>query len=69
MVRRVAIAHLPASRPVAARAHVAGFTLLETLLVMALMAAAMLLAAMAFTGGMDGMRLRSGSKGIAAQLR
>lgn len=63
MTRRVA----PASQPAAAR--VAGFTLLETLLVMALMAGAALLAAMAFTGGMEGMRLRSESKEIAAQLR
>ena len=46
-----------------------GFTLLETLLVMTLMAAATLLAAMMFTGGMEGMRLRSESKEIAAQLR
>lgn len=54
-----------------ARAHAGagGFTLLETLLVMTLMAAAALLAAMAFTGGMEGMRLRSESKEIAAQLR
>ena len=47
----------------------AGFTLLETLLVMALMVGAALLAAMAFTGGMEGMRLRSESKGVAGQLR
>ncbi|WP_447585146.1 type II secretion system protein XpsH [Pseudoxanthomonas mexicana] len=46
-----------------------GFTLLETLLVMTLIAAAMVLAAMAFTGGTEGMRLRAESKEIAAQLR
>ena len=43
------------------RVHMDGFTLLETLLVLALIAAAGILAAMAFTGGMDGMRLRSES--------
>lgn len=59
-----------ASRNAAARVRCAGgFTLLETLLVMTLMAAALLLAAMAFTGGTDGMRLRAESKEIAAQLR
>jgi general secretion pathway protein H len=63
----VACRAAPASLSAAAR--VAGFTLLETLLVMALMAGAALLAAMAFTGGMEGMRLRSESKEIAAQLR
>lgn len=52
-----------------ARASLAGFTLLETLLVLALMAAAALLAAMAFTGGLEGIRLRAESKEIAAQLR
>lgn len=46
-----------------------GFTLLETLLVLTLIAAAGILAAMVFTGGMDGMRLRFESKEIAAQLR
>ncbi|MBD9468828.1 GspH/FimT family pseudopilin [Pseudoxanthomonas sp. PXM01] len=51
------------------RARADGFTLLETLLVLVLIAAAGILAAMVFTGGMDGMRLRSESKEIAAQLR
>lgn len=70
MARRVAPVFVPpAHRPAAARPHVAGFTLLETLLVLALIAAAGILAAMVFTGGMDGMRLRSESKEVAAQLR
>ena len=60
-------AHAPGGRPPGARQD--GFTLLETLLVVALMAAAAVLAAMVFTGGMEGMRLRSESKEIAAQLR
>lgn len=46
-----------------------GFTLLEMLLVLMLMAAAGVLAAVVFTGGVEGMRLRSESKEIAAQLR
>lgn len=69
MARRFAPVHLSASGRAIARARVGGFTLLETLLVMTLMAAAAILAAMVFTGGMDGMRLRSESKEIAAQLR
>ena len=39
------------------------------LLVVALIAAASVLAAAAFTGGMDGTRLRGSAKEIAAQLR
>ncbi|PPJ41749.1 type II secretion system protein GspH [Pseudoxanthomonas sp. KAs_5_3] len=58
-----------AGHVVVGRASLAGFTLLETLLVLALMAAAALLAAMAFTGGLEGIKLRSESKEIAAQLR
>lgn len=46
-----------------------GFSLLEMLLVVALIAVASTLAAMALTGGLDGMRLRSSAKEIAAQLR
>ena len=46
-----------------------GFTLIEILVVLALVAFATTLAAVAFTGGLDGMRLRSSSKEIAAQLR
>ena len=46
-----------------------GFSLLEMLLVLAIIAFAGLLAAAAMTGGLDGMRLRSASGEIAAQLR
>lgn len=46
-----------------------GFTLLEVLVVLVIIAMATALAAMAFSGGIDGMRLRSSSKEIAAQLR
>lgn len=46
-----------------------GFSLLEMLLVMALIAAASLLAVGAFGGGLQGIKLRSGAKDLAAQLR
>ncbi|MDR2872965.1 MAG: GspH/FimT family pseudopilin [Xanthomonadaceae bacterium] len=46
-----------------------GVTLLEMLVVVGLIAAASLLAIAVLTGGRDGMRLRSNSKEIAAQLR
>lgn len=46
-----------------------GFSLLEMMLVIAIIALASLLAASALTGGLDGMRLRSASKQVAAQLR
>lgn len=46
-----------------------GFSLLEMLLVMALIAASGLLAAGVLTGGFDRMALRSGAKDMAAQLR
>jgi general secretion pathway protein H len=46
-----------------------GVSLLEMLLVVALIAIAGMLAAMVLTGGLDGMRLRSSAKEIAAQLR
>jgi len=46
-----------------------GVSLLEMLLVIALIAAASLLAAAAFTGGFKGMQLRSTAKEVAAQLR
>lgn len=46
-----------------------GFSLLEMLLVMALIAAIGVLAATALTGGMDGIRLRAAAKEVAAQLR
>lgn len=59
----------PHSRGRASRARMAGVTLLEMLLVMALIAAIGLLTAMAMSGGMDGVRLRSNAKQLAAQLR
>jgi len=46
-----------------------GFSLLEMLLVVGLIAIASTLAAMALTGGLEGMRLRSSAKEIASQLR
>jgi len=46
-----------------------GFSLLEILLVMALIAATGLLAAGVLTGGFDRMALRSGAKEVASQLR
>ena len=46
-----------------------GFTLLELVLVLALIALASLLAAAALGGGFDGMRLRAAAKEVAAQLR
>lgn len=46
-----------------------GFTLLELLLVLAIIAIAMLLGAGVLGRGMDGLRLRSAANGIAAQLR
>ena len=45
-----------------------GVSLLEMLLVLALIAIASTLAAMALTGGLDGMRMRSSAKEIAAQM-
>lgn len=49
--------------------RVSGVSLLEMLLVIALIAVAGTLAAMVMTGGIDGMRLRSNGKQLAAQLR
>lgn len=46
-----------------------GFSLLEMILVLALVALASMLAAAAIGGGFDGMRLRSAAKEVAAQLR
>jgi general secretion pathway protein H len=46
-----------------------GFSLLEVLLVVAILAIASVLAATAMTGGFDGIQLRSSAKEIAAQLR
>ncbi len=52
-----------------ARRPIAGFSLLEMLLVMALVAVASLLAVAAFGGGMQGMKLRAGAREVAAQMR
>lgn len=49
--------------------HGAGFTLLEVLLVMALVAAVSLLATVAMSGGLQRMQLRSAANEVAAQLR
>ena len=46
-----------------------GFTLLEVLVVLVIIAMATTFAALALGGGLDSMRLRSSSKEIAAQLR
>ena len=46
-----------------------GFTLLEIVVVMVIIAAATTLGAMAATGGMDRMRVQSSAKQIAANLR
>ncbi|UKE65251.1 GspH/FimT family pseudopilin [Xanthomonas translucens pv. phlei] len=51
------------------RARMRGVSLLEMLLVVGLIAIAAVLAASVLTGGIDGMRLRSSAKEIAAQLR
>ncbi len=71
MISPAAFANASASARIGKRMPVrpGGFTLLETLLVLTLIAAAGILAGMIFTGGMEGMRLRSESKEIAAQLR
>lgn len=61
--RRSAVRGVPAARASP------GFSLLEMLLVIALIAAIGVLTATALTGGMDGMRLRSAAKQVAAQLR
>lgn len=64
---RVVCTRMGNSGPGTGRA--AGVSLLEMLLVVALIAAASLLAAAALTGGFKGMQLRSAAKEIAAQLR
>ncbi len=50
-------------------AGVAGMSLLEMLLVLALVAAIALMAAMAMNGGLEGLKLRSAGKSLAAELR
>lgn len=52
-----------------ARWSKAGFSLLEMLLVLAIIAAASLLAVAALGGGMQGIKLRAGAKEVAAQMR
>ena len=52
-----------------ARRRAPGFTLIEVLVVLALIAAASALAAGVLTGGIAGLRLRSSANTIAAQLR
>lgn len=58
-----------ARRPVPMPAGVAGMSLLEMLLVLALVAAIALMAAMAMNGGLEGLKLRSAGKSLAAELR
>lgn len=58
-----------ASGAYGSRSRASGFSLLEILLVMALIAIASVLAATAMTGGFTGMQLRSDARTIAAQLR
>ena len=64
--RRVGIVR---SAPARRGAGVRGFSLLEMLLVLVLVAAATLLAMAAFGGGMRGMQFRSAAKDLAAQMR
>ncbi|HVJ36764.1 MAG TPA: GspH/FimT family pseudopilin [Stenotrophomonas sp.] len=54
---------------IARRARMRGVSLLEMLLVIALIAAAGVLAASVLGGGIDGVRLRSSGKQLAAELR
>ena len=66
-----ALGHRPRafSRPGGSAARAAGFTLLEILVVLAIIATATLLAMAAFSGGTRGMQLHSAAKEMAAQLR
>jgi general secretion pathway protein H len=57
------------SRSPAPRHRARGVSLLEMLLVVAVIAAASLLATAALSGGFDGLQLRSNAKEIAANLR
>lgn len=68
---RARCAGLPApphgrARPAASRR---GFTLLEVLVVVSLIAALTVVLFGAMSGGMDGMKLRSGAKALASELR
>src|SRR4051812_50215025 len=51
------------------RQRPSGFTLLEMIVVMVVIAAASLLAVSAFGTGMQGMKLRAGARDVAAQMR
>jgi general secretion pathway protein H len=55
--------------PFASPRRVRGVSLLEMLLVVAIIAAASLLATAALSGGFDGLQLRSNAKEVAANLR
>jgi len=55
--------------PVTGRSVPRGFTLLEMVLVMAIIALASVLAAAAMTGGFKGMQLKASAKEIASNLR
>ena len=58
-----------ANQLVAGRSPQRGFTLLEIILVMAIIALASVLAAAAMTGGFKGMQLKASAKEIASNLR
>ena len=58
-----------ATQVVAGRSLQRGFTLLEIVLVMAIIALASVLAAAAMTGGFKGMQLKASAKEIASNLR
>lgn len=66
-----ALAHDPraSSRPCAGATRHSGFTLIEVLVVIALIALIGTMTAVAMSGGLQGMRLRSAAKEIATQLR
>ncbi|MGH8053053.1 MAG: type II secretion system protein XpsH [Stenotrophomonas sp.] len=65
LFRRVSVRATTSPR----RGVMAGLSLLEMMLVLALIAAISLLAAAALNGGLEGMRLRSAGKSLAAELR
>ena len=58
-----------ANQAVAGRSPQRGFTLLEIVLVMAIIALASVLAAAAMTGGFKGMQLKASAKELASNLR